>query len=94
MKKIGYYILLLSLFSLGGFTQRASIKPIKIGLMINGLKDSESEAIVEFIVDKYNFEGFEIDDATLVKGQLDNLNLSHIWIHQLFDNHEDRKSIV
>ena len=92
MKKIGYYILLLSLFSLGGFTQRASIKPIKIGLMINGLKDSESEAIVEFIVDKYNFEGFEIDDATLVKGQLDNLNLSHIWIHQLFDNHEIYKS--
>ena len=46
--------------------------------MLNGLKDPESEAIVEFIVDKYNFEGFEIDDATLVKGQLDNLNLSGI----------------
>ena len=92
MKKIGYYILLLSLFSISGFAQSASIKPIKIGLMLNGLKDPESKAIVEFITDKHNFEGFEINDATLVKGQLDNFNLSHIWIHQLFDNYEIYKS--
>ena len=43
--------------------------------MKNGInptnKDTEFFPGHVFIVDKYNFEGFEIDDATLEKGQLD-----------------------
>ena len=55
--------------------------------MVEGLYEEESKAIEKFLVSQEKFESVKINDSLLMKGQLESLDFTHIWIHQLSGNH-------
>ena len=92
MKKIMYLILLMCYAkSMVCIAQAPEITSQKIGLMVEGLYEEESKAIQKFLVSQEKFESVKINDSLLMKGQLESLDLTHIWIHQLSGNYGEYK---
>ena len=88
MKKIMYLMLLMCYAkSMVCIAQAPEITSQKIGLMVEGLYEEESKAIEKFLVSQEKFESVKINDSLLIKGQLESLDFTHIWIHQLSGNH-------
>ena len=92
MKKIMYLMLLMCYAkSMVCIAQVPEITSQKIGLMVEGLYEEESKAIEKFLVSQEKFESVKINDSLLMKGQLESLDFTHIWIHQLSGNHGEYK---
>ena len=73
--------------------QAPEITSHKIGLMVEGLYEEESKAIQKFLVSQEKLESVKINNSLLMNGQLESLDLTHIWIHQLSGNYGEYKNV-
>tara|TARA_B100000029_G_C17604804_1_gene967082 strand:- start:1448 stop:4843 length:3396 start_codon:yes stop_codon:yes gene_type:complete len=90
MKKIIYLILLIwfnkSVICKAKVAEETSPK---IGLMVDGLYQKELEAINRFLSGQEKLESIEISEVSLLNENLESLELTHIWIHQLHKNYTE-----
>lgn len=66
--------------------QETKVKSAKLGLMVDGLQADELKAIQEFVVNQQELESVIMNESLLTSESINNLGLTHLWIHQLSGN--------
>lgn len=87
MKKTATILLLLLgvTISFFGCTQGPKENFSKIGLIMD-VPEEELQAVRKFLAGKKSAESFELIESDIKKGDIESLDLTHIWIHQFSKN--------